>query len=281
MLLHWRALYTNNDKPITPKKYPTSYLNKSEDAVLTNFKSWVMGERANACAAGITTNMSSISSECAADTNVLNSPQNLFFVGVPKLSIHFATHLGELIISQDDTKNIYANDESLQAYLAPDDVDYAKLGILLHIIGDRHSHHLCIDNSYFFPENEGNYTSKYSAVQCAQGSHFLRHVWEQGTPQSNENISPKYQTMRPALSDVYDQLIEYANHQGIAVRHSINKQELLDNLINVLQITDSKARLDSMVQLMENYNVLPLPGHGSNENTSIDTWLTLASAPVN
>lgn len=87
--------------------------------------------------------------------------------------------------------------------------------------------------------------------------------------------------MRPALSDVYDQLIEYANHQGIAVRHSINKQELLDNLINVLQITDSKARLDSMVQLMENYNVLPLPGHGSNENTSIDTWLTLASAPVN
>jgi hypothetical protein len=139
---------------------------------------------------------------------------------------------------------------------------------------------MCSDNSYFFAKSAGNYTSQYASVYCAQGSHFLWHAWEQGTTQTDVNLKTAYQTMRPALEGVFDQLLDSATYNHIPISGSINKTTIINNLINVLQVPDPQTRLNNMVALMESTGALPLPGHGAAANYSIDEWLVRAGAPL-
>jgi hypothetical protein len=85
--------------------------------------------------------------------------------------------------------------------------------------------------------------------------------------------------MRPALSDVYDQLLAYATALRIPVRSDLDKATIIDRLIIVLQTYDPQQRLDAMVQLMQDYSALPLPGHGSSATLTIEQWLDAAGAP--
>ena len=284
MLLHLHAQFSPSGNALPPVGYPIDYLspqNIQNDPLLGNFQAWVFDRRTDACAAGITTPMSSITSPCAPATNILNSPQNFFAPGFTQLAVPFFTTLGPLIIDQNSTGNVYATDSSFQSYINPHDVAYAKMGIFLHTLGDRYSHHLCTDNSYFYAESGGNYNSNYSQVYCAQGSHFLWHGWEQGTTQTTDNLATQFQTMQPALSEVYDQLIAYAAYKGITINPSLNKTAILTNLITVLQEFDPQTRLNNMVSLTETtYGLLPLPGTGSAAAYSTDMWLRLAGAPV-
>ena len=287
-LLHLHALFAPNGKIPHIPDFPTDYfssINRDYENLLTNFRAWVFNERSDACAAGITKDMSypeSLISPCTQSAATLKSPMNLFSLNLSKLTIHFVTQLGTLILEEPDqnhvSKPILANDESFQAYITPHEVAFAKMGIFVHVLADRYSHHMCTDNSYFYPIDDDNYTSIYSATDCAQGSHFLWHVWEQGTNQADSNLNIKHQTMRPALEAVYDQLIAYAKYKNIAINQTTNKQALMDELIIVLQTFDSEERLQKMVQLMEKYKLLPLPGHGSAADYSIDKWLDMAGA---
>ena len=288
MLLHLHARFSPSDKSPPALFYPTNYFspkNKPYENILTNFRAWVFDERTNACAAGITKNMApdhALNSACEDSKYILRSPMNFFALGVSKLAIPFVTQLGKLIIetrNQDGVlTDVYANDDSFQAYVTPHEVAYSKMGIFVHVLGDRYSHHMCTDRSYFFGESGGNYMSDYSSIYCAQGSHFLWHVWEQGTNQSDENLSLAHQTMRPALDAVYDQLLAYAKHLDIPVNQNVSKQIIINELIAVLQIYNPEERLQKMVALMEQHKLLPLPGHGSATQYSVDEWLTLAGA---
>ncbi len=292
MLLHLHAGYSQNSTSIPLTDYPTSYFspkNKPYEILLDNFRAWTFDERKDACAAGITNDLNidkRTTSPCKVDTATLKSPMNLFSLGISRLAIPFTTKLGTLIIEDYDnnnpnTTNVLATNESLQKYISPHDVNFAKMGIFLHALADRYSHHMCTDRSYFYQTSDSYYTSKYSSVYCAQGNHFLWHVWEQGTNQSDANLATEHQTMRPALNAVYDQLLDYARHKGIPINSKINKEKMLDELISVLEVFDPKERLNSMVELMEKHKVLPLPRHGSMAQESIDKWLKQAGAPVN
>ena len=178
------------------------------------------------------------------------------------------------------SSDVLANNTSFKNYILPHDIAYAKMGIFLHTLADRYSHHMCTDNSYFYREADGNYTSYYSPTDCAQGSHFLWHVWEQGTNQSTANLAIEHQTMRPALEAVYEQLIDYAHYQKIPINPKLNKQTIIDELIVVLQTLDPTERLNQMVNLTEHYQLLPLPGHGSMAKETPEAWLKRAGAPV-
>jgi hypothetical protein len=54
---------------------------------------------------------------------------------------------------------------------------------------------------------------------------------------------------------------------------------IVDSLVEVLGLYEPKDRLDAMVALMEQYSVLPLPGHGSSSSLTIEGWLDAAGAP--
>ena len=212
-------------------------------------------------------------------SQVLSSPQNFFSAGVTRLQIPFESRLGRLVVNDDDAGKVVASDRSLRAYVSPHAMRFAKLGIFLHALGDRESHHSCTDRSWFYRLPSGDYTTTYDSVGCGQGSHFLWHAWEQGTDQSAVNLTSEHQTMRPALGDVYDQLLAYATAHQIPVRADLDRATIIDRLILVLQVYDPQQRLDEMVQLMQNYSALPLPGHGSSATLTFEQWLDAAGAP--
>lgn len=286
MLLHLHARYSPDSSAPPSLEYPTVYLNTSEapyEQLLSNLRAWVFDERVDACAAGITKSITLPDANfapCESSTKVLNSPINFFAAGFSKLAIPFVTNLGTFIINSGSSGNVLANDTSFGNYISPQQVAYAKFGIFLHSYEDRYSHHICTDSSYFYKEEDGNYTSYYPSVECGQGSHFWWHVLEQGTNQDNSNNLEQHQTIRYALDALYDEIQNYARHLNITVTSGLDKLAIINNLVTVIQNPDVVARLTGMVSLMETYGKMPLPGHGSYQLKSIQRWLYDAGAPV-
>jgi hypothetical protein len=285
MLLHLHARFSPNGAAPPAIGFPADYFsaaNARYEPLLNNLRAWAFDQRPDACVGGIVARVPmavSATAPCEVRDRVLNSPQSFFAAGVTRLKVPFSSNLGTLIISQSDRGTVVATDRSLQAFIAPQEVSFAKLGIFLHALGDRASHHVCTDRSWFYRQASGNYTSNYDSLACGQGSHFLWHAWEQGTEQSAANLNPEHQTMRPTLEAVFDQLVAAAPLRRVPVSSSLNRQEIVDRLIAVLGIYDPSQRLDAMVTLMEQYHVLPLPGHGTASTLTIEQWLNAARGP--
>lgn len=285
MLLHLHARFSPNGAAPPVIGYPANYLspaNARYEPLVNNLRAWVFGQRPNACVSGILARVpmpAGVPVPCEARDRVLDSPQSFFAAGVTRLKIPFSSDLGTLVVNADSRGTVRAEDRSLQAYIRPQDASFAKMGIFLHSLADRYSHHECTNRSWFYRQVSGNYTSKYDAVACGQGSHFLWHAWEQGTVQSTDNLEPQHQTMRPALEAVFDQLVGYAPLRRVPVNTTLDRRELIDRLVGVLEIYDPQQRLDAMVTLMQQYRALPLPGHGSAANMSPEQWLVAARAP--
>lgn len=285
MLLHLHARYSPTGRRPPNSEFPTDYFSETNaqyELLVNNMRDWAFDRRPDACVAGVVErkrHKGTSSVRCEAGDHVIKSPQNFFAAGVSFLQIPFSSNLGTLIVNQDESKTVKATNRSLQAYITPHEMNFAKLGMFLHTLADRFSHHLCTDRSWFEREASGDYDSHYDQITCAQGSHFLWHAWEQGTEQDTDNLEPQYQTLRPALEAVYQQLLESARLRGLPVNEALDEEALIDQLVDVLGIYDSQSRLDAMVALMEELGALPLPGHGSAADLSITQWLDAAGAP--
>jgi hypothetical protein len=287
MLLHLHARFSPDGSEPPSIGLPANYFSPAHapyEPLLTNLQDWAMNRREDACVAGIlvrNTGGAPASIPCEVRDRVIKSPQSVFALGVPQLQIPFYSNLGRLIIHEDDNGQVQATDASFQGFVTPHQLDFAKLGIFLHAYADRVSRHMCTDRSWFQQEASGDYDSTYDQVFCAQGSHFLWHAWEQGTDQSTANLESEFQTMQPALEGIWAQLLEYAGmNQILRLQPGFDQAELIRELIVILSLYDPNTRLDAMVALMESYDVLPLPGHGSAANLTIDQWLDQAGAPA-
>jgi hypothetical protein len=285
MLLHLHARFSPNGAAPPAIEFPADYLsseNAPYEPLINNLRDWAFDRRADACVAGIVVrNRASdrATARCEVRDRVIKSPQSFFAPGVSQLQIPFASQLGTLVANKDERGTVLASDRSLQNYIAPHQVSLAKLGIYLHALADRVSHHICTDRSWFWREASGDYNSSYDKVACAQGSHFLWHAWEQGTDQEHGNLEERHQTLRWALENFFDQLLEIAQLHGVRVTAGLNRQHIIDRLVVVLGVFDPQERLDAMVTLMESYSVLPLPGHGTAAALSLEQWLHAAGAP--
>jgi hypothetical protein len=285
MLLHLHARFSPNGAPPPPIDFPTDYLspeNAPYELLITNLRDWAFDRRADACVSGIvarTQGADRATARCEVRDRVIKSPQSFFALGVSQLQIPFSSQLGTLVANKDERGTVLASDRSLQKYITPHQVNYAKLGVFLHALADRASHHVCTDRSWFWREASGDYNSTYDKVACAQGSHFLWHAWEQGTNQDPGNLAERHQTIRWAVESYYDQLLENAQLRGLPLRAALNRQDTIDRLVGVLGIFDSRERLDAMVALMEFYGTLPLPGHGAVAGLNLEQWLQAAGAP--
>jgi hypothetical protein len=286
MLLHLHARFSPNGAAPPPIDFPADYLsppNAPYEPLITNLRDWAFDRRPDACVAGIVVrNQASdrAAARCELRDRVIKSPQSFFAPGVSQLQIPFSSQLGTLVANEDERGTVLASDRSLQNYITPHQVGFAKLGVFLHALADRSSHHICTDRSWFWREASGDYNSSYDSVACAQGSHFLWHAWEQGTDQSPVNLDERHQTLRSALENYYDQLLANAPLRGVRVKSGLNRQQVIDELVAVLGVFEPQSRLDAMVKLMEDYKVLPLPGHGAATTLSLEQWLQAAGAPL-
>ena len=281
-LLHLHARFSPDGSPPPAMPFPADYFSSQfveHELLLENLRAWAFDERPEACAAGVVVDPADSGSACVADSGSLVSPINFFSPGFAKLAINFRTTLGELVIDESGDVPVLSNDASFSAYI-PHDVRLAKFGIFLHSHADRSSHHMCTDESYFYETTEeGSYTSFFAPEPCAQGNHFLWHAWEQGARQSRID-SADFRTIEPALEGVWDLLAKRAPQLGVAPPGPVDRDAVIKEMVHVLGIFNPERRLRRMVDLMERYAVLPLPGHGSVAELGLADWLTRAGAPV-
>ena len=264
MLFHLPARFAN--RPTPPLRYPTDYLLTPDlDKYIANLKDWSFGKYNYACVGGVidTSNQCKVSTESNPITIHGHIP--LFAADFAE-PIDLNAVLGEQIINEGNTENgtptIYSS--QIDAYVSPHRGDLAKLGLFLHALQDRYSHHGCSDTSYIVPDKQG-YEARFDSVACSQGMHLLSHGWEVGTNQSHANLKNEAdRTIEPALSFTYDQLMEYARTHGVRINHNLHKQRIIDELLVQLSIEDPVKRLNAMVILFEKKGLTPLPSHGSN-----------------
>lgn len=258
MLFHLPARF--DDQPTEPHIYPTNYLLTPHlDKYIASLKDWAFGKYSYTCVGGVTDKLGRCLSN---EKNLKTIHGHVPFFAVDVVSIvRINAILGEQIINEGSTI-IYSS--QINDYVKPHNGDFAKLGLFLHALQDRYSHHRCSDSSYIAPSKLG-YEVKFDNEACSQGIHMLSHAWEVGTNQSQSNLSKNVDnTIEPALSFTYDQLLSYAISHGKKVNNSLNKKIIINELLLQLSIEDPTKRLNHMVSLFEKKGLTPLPGHGKN-----------------
>lgn len=148
----------------------------------------------------------------------------------------------------------------------PDRVRDARLGIYLHVLADRVSHHECTDQSTLVgprlnDPNQSTFYFDFSNAGCTQDLHALRHIWETGVPYAQ--IPEASRTTGAALSYVYDELVTFAQARGV-LRPGANtaafKASVLNATLNALQVSDGIARMTALANAACARGYAPFPG---------------------
>lgn len=269
-LLHLHARFTKDNLPPPSTPYPTDYLSEQNvvsERLINNLKAWAFGERPDACVSGITLDPADVDSACV-EGRLLNFPMNFFSFGYAGAAIPFKAETGVFIINENP--KVLSTESDMDSYM-PHDPKMVRLGVFLHSLADRVSHHMCTDESYFYETETGDYNSVYSAVPCAQGNHFLWHAWEQGTNQKKIN-NEEFRTLERALNEIWNVLETRARTLNLSPR-PVNRDQSIRALVFAMGIYNPVQRLKAVTRLIEYYGLPALPGHGSYRSKSIETWL--------
>lgn len=125
-------------------------------------------------------------------------------------------------------------------------VEYARVGVYMHLLQDRISHYLCGNASVMYadPTSPDDVFADYSAAECDQPHHAIRHAWETGYA-----IDGEHEATRAALEMTWDELLDYASWKGVASSSASSaayKAAWIDAIIANLEIADADARWTAM-----------------------------------
>lgn len=180
------------------------------------------------------------------------------------LDLHFKSIIEEQVIHEDETQTVYASD--LANYVGSNDAADAKVGIYLHTLQDRISHHNCIDTTSMTRPGSTpgeNFVATYPRQSCHQTAHLVWHTWETGQKQAAD-VPPAQRTLYPALDLTYDELLSYAKSKGMARPHAGDpayKKAVLDGIFNALQLSTAEQRMVALLKAMDDFKFQRLPGH--------------------
>lgn len=154
--------------------------------------------------------------------------------------------------------------DGFDAYVGKARAPFARIGIYLHALQDRVSHHVCTDQSYAAgPMKDGPmFVIDMTSKECSQPLHFLRHAFEVGIPQGE--LAPADRTMSAGLAVTFDAVQAFAKLRGVTPPTAAPaRDELLSGLEGVLAIADPVARQDAMIALGCARGIAPLWGLGA------------------
>jgi uncharacterized protein (TIGR03382 family) len=120
----------------------------------------------------------------------------------------------------------------------------ARLGIYLHVLADRITHHECTDKTVISGPTAAGWTVDLTNDQCVAGWHFLHHAWETGVDFSLVPAADR--TTEAALSIVYDELATFAAARGLAPVRGIAKATLLASLATSLEQVQAIDRVNAV-----------------------------------
>ena len=153
-----------------------------------------------------------------------------------------------------------------------DFVQLIRMGIYLHSLADRISHYECGDASVVAgPDGQDRFTFAYDNYECGQDLHAYRHYQEVGHAVLPDRTAEALEYTLNEL-DLFGAL--HPQWQSDALEDEdpderlFGFQNAIDDLLDVLRISDGCERLRAMIELIDDYGFEQLPG---NDVSGIDT----------
>jgi hypothetical protein len=138
----------------------------------------------------------------------------------------------------------------------------ARLGLYLHVLADRVSHHVCTDAAVLTdPNSSGTFSEYMDNPDCTQPLHALRHMYETGV--NFAALLPKDQTTLAAIQLVYDELVVFAQARGVLntrAKDAAFRQRVLDAIGLALQAPQAADRVGGLARVACREGWTPFPG---------------------
>ncbi|HEX3477433.1 MAG TPA: hypothetical protein VHT91_20560 [Kofleriaceae bacterium] len=239
------------------------------EVTLANFRAWALAASSAAkpaCTAGLTVQSAAgdyaTGAACFASGTPIQAAIRLF----GPLDLPFSTQAGPQLV-QDSAAPVRAPDfDALVATDGAHDASAghaadARLGVYLHMLADRISHHVCADRSVISGPSAAGFSVDLTNPECAQGIHLLRHAWETGVDYAR--LLPQDRTTLAMLQSVYQELVAFARARGVlrpgadfpATQAAYTAE--LARALQTFQVADRIAALDAVGCA---HNLAPLPG---------------------
>jgi len=239
------------------------------EPTLANFRAWALaapGAARPACTAGLTVQSArgdyATGAACFAAGTPIQASIRLF----GPLDLPFATQAGAQLVQDSATPvrapgfdALVATDGAHDA--SPAHAADARLGVYLHMLADRISHHVCTDRSVISGPSASGFFVDLTGAECAQGIHLLRHAWETGVDYAR--LLPQDRTTLAMLQAVYQELVGFARARGV-LRAGADRPATqaaytgeLARALQTLQAADRVAAIDAVGCA---HGLAPLPG---------------------
>ncbi|MGH2901561.1 MAG: hypothetical protein ACRDMZ_22995, partial [Solirubrobacteraceae bacterium] len=191
------------------------------EVTLANFRAWALAASSAAkpaCTAGLTLPSPAGDLATGAACFTAGTPIQTSIRLFGPIDVPFTTQAGPQIV-QNATPPIDAPDfDALVATdgahdASPGHAADARLGLYLHMLADRISHHVCGDHSVISGPADDGFFVNLTNSECAQPIHLLRHAWETGV--NFALLAPQDRTTIAMLQSVYQELVAFARARGV------------------------------------------------------------------
>jgi hypothetical protein len=238
------------------------------EVTLANFRAWAMApssSAAPACTAGLTARSPSGDYATGA-TCYPSSPLDGSISAFGPFDLPLATLTGPQLIQGGDAPLFAPDFDALVATDGAQDASAAhaasaRLGVYLHFLADRISHHVCGDHSVISGPSETGFFADLSDAECNQPIHLLRHAWETGVPFAR--LAAQDRTTIAVLQAVYDELVAFARARGVlrpGADDRARKAVYVANLARALQEFEAIDRIEALNAVGCSQGLVPLPG---------------------
>lgn len=233
------------------------------EVMLTHVRKWALdgpGSNAPLCTGGFTNRTPN--GDYATGTTCYGGPNPVPINGqyaiIDPLAIPFTNTTGTQVISGT------VRSPQFDSYIGTNSA-LARIGIYIHALEDRISHHTCTDNGTISAPTPASpqFYIDMNKVSCNQGPHATRHEYETGV--NFADLAPQDRTTEATLSMMYDELIVFAESRG-TLDLSANTPEaknalVTDGLIPALQIREPVQRLKAVTDAGCRNGVVAFPGN--------------------
>ncbi|MFD1812163.1 hypothetical protein [Rhodococcus gannanensis] len=234
----------------------------AHEVMLTHVRRWAMagpGSAVPLCTGGFTN--PSASGDYATGAECFDDPDptqinGTYSVQAP-LAIPFTNMTGPQVISDGVLAPQFDSWVGAESW-------NARIGIYIHALADRISHHACTDaGTVTAPSAERpDFRIDLNKPTCDQGPHAVRHEYETGVDVTG--IEPEDRTTEAALSMIFDELSEFAQVRGVLDESAMAPSEksalLGDGLLPALQHRNPIERLAAVTEVGCRFGVSAFPG---------------------
>ncbi|MBC2639228.1 MULTISPECIES: hypothetical protein [unclassified Rhodococcus (in: high G+C Gram-positive bacteria)] len=233
------------------------------EIMLTHLRRWALagpGSDAPLCTGGFTN--PSADGDYATGTTCYGGTQPVQINGTysveTPVAIPFTNDTGEQVISDN------VRSSQFDSWIGSDSWN-ARMGIYIHALGDRISHHVCTDAGTITPPSPASpaFGIGLNVPTCDQGPHAIRHEYETGVDFAG--LAPEDRTTEAALSMVYDELVAFARVRGTldarATAPATKTALVSDGLLPALEIREPVERLTAVTAVGCRSGVPAFPGN--------------------